>query len=150
MDEALVEFNERALKDLINEYAWDIGPLHPDYFLNSRGDGRSFQTHIPGNWSELFWQSAANYLIAHKWPEPTASEEEDAHHEQSTQRQTAAAVLIALCTTYPEIMERTIVAAKEDLELEKFLSEGYFHYLYFRDSVTVPQLEALPEFAKES
>ncbi|MEI7984132.1 MAG: hypothetical protein WCI55_00775 [Armatimonadota bacterium] len=65
-------------------------------------------------------------------------------------RQTAAAVHIALCTTFPEILDRTIVAANEHLELEEFLSEGYLQCLYFRDSVTVPQLEALPEFAKES
>lgn len=92
-------------------------------------DPRSLFERIPGNWSELFWQSAVNCLLA---------ADEEGHFEGA-----AATILIAIAVVYPNVFDRIEAEAASRPDFVEFLASGYAGFLSFRGSDSVPRIEAL-------
>lgn len=144
-DQHLREFDSSALETLVSSYAHGISPFDPhfgEWMAGSKDkDPRSLFEHIPGNWSELFWQSAANQLIADSWKfeEP----EEDDVPEYDRRPDAAGAILVAIAVTFPHVIDRIESEAAGRPEFVEFLRSGYDAYLGFRGSKPVPRIEAL-------
>lgn len=133
MDQHLTEFDLEALRYLVSSFSHGLSPFDPEFGRWISGpateDPRSLFDRIPGNWTELFWQSAANCLI---------SADEDGLFEGA-----GGAVLIAIAVVYPNVFDRIETEAASRPDFVEFLAAGYGDFLTFRGSDSVPRIEAL-------
>lgn len=143
MDVALTEFDDKALDQLVDEYASSLGPWHRDFgrwMSKEAPDGRCLFDMIPGKWSDLFWQSAANYILAEGQTAFPDGDDDGNYHRRS---HVAGAILVALCALDERIQERVLQGASSDAELIVFLREGLDCYDQYVDPRPVPKIRTL-------
>lgn len=147
LDEHLTEFDPKALSILVDSLSHGISPFDPLFQEWMAGadleDPRRLSDYIPGNWSELFWQGAANYLISYGGEIRRADRKNDDPDAVHFENATAGAILVAISVAYPDVVDRIVAEAADRPGFIDFLDSGYFDYQLHKGSKPVPAIEAL-------